>query len=151
MGAMEPTGSGQARGTRARRNAGGFNDINMVPFIDIVLVLLVIFMIAAPMMTSGVKVDLPDAKTKALPGNDEPLSVSVRKDGQIFIQNTPTELEDLGSKLSAILGEKKETRIFVRGDTAIDYGRVMQVIGNITSAGYTKVALVTGNSKRRKR
>ena len=151
MGAMGPSGSSTARGSRARRNAGGFNDINMVPFIDIVLVLLVIFMIAAPMMTAGVKVDLPDAKARALPGNDEPLSVSVQKNGQIFIQKTPTELEDLGPKLQAILGEKKETRIFVRGDTAIDYGRVMQVIGSITSAGYTKVALVTGNSKRRKR
>jgi biopolymer transport protein TolR len=150
MGAMGP-GAGSARGSRARRKRGGFSEINMVPFIDVVLVLLVIFMIAAPMLTAGVKVDLPDTAAKPLPGSDEPLSVSVRKDGKIFIQKTPTELNDLGPKLQAILGEKRETRIFVRGDTAIDYGRVMQVIGIITSAGYTKVALVTSNSSKRER
>ena len=148
---MAIMGPGTGASARTRRRHQGFSDINMVPFIDIVLVLLVIFMIAAPMMTAGVTVDLPDAKAKALPGNDEPLNVSIRKDGQIFIQKTPTELEDLGPKLQAILGEKTDTRIFVRGDTAINYGRVMQVIGTITVSGYGKVALVTSNPTAKKR
>lgn len=150
MGASGPLGS-KIGASRSRRRREGFSDINMTPFIDVMLVLLIIFMIAAPMMTAGVKVDLPDADAKALPGNDEPLSVTIRKDGQIFIQKTPTELEDLAPKLFAVLGEKKETRIFVRGDTAIHYGRVMQVIGTITTAGYNKVALVTGNPTSKKR
>jgi biopolymer transport protein TolR len=128
---------------RGGRNAGGFNDINITPFVDVMLVLLIIFMVAAPMMTSGVKVDLPKTKSSALPGNDEPLTVSIKSDGKVFIQNTETPIANIGVKLQAILGEKKETRIFIRGDKAIDYGQVMQVFGEINSAGFLKVALLT--------
>jgi biopolymer transport protein TolR len=117
----------------------------MTPFIDVMLVLLIIFMVAAPMLTSGVTVDLPQTKAAALPGSDEPLNVSIKSDGTVYIQDSQTAQGELGAKLTAVLGEKKETRIFVRGDTAIDYGKVMQVIGEITAAGFTKVALVTNN------
>ncbi len=145
MGAGLPSG-GSGRGGRGRRGryaAGGFSEINVTPFVDVMLVLLIVFMVAAPMMTSGVTVDLPKAKATAVAGTDEPLSVTIRRDGTIFIQNTQTSLAELGSKLQSVLGEKKETRIFVRGDAAIDYGQVMQVIGEINNAGFNKVALLT--------
>ncbi len=143
--AMSGPSSGSGR-RKARRGGHGFNDINVTPFVDVMLVLLIVFMVAAPMMTAGITVDLPQTKASALPGNDEPLNVSIKSDGTVYIQNSQAELGDLGPKLQAILGEKKETRIFVRGDTAIHYGKVMQVIGEITAAGYSKVALVTNNS-----
>lgn len=129
-----------------RRFSGGFNEINVTPFVDVMLVLLVIFMITAPMLTSGVTVDLPKTKSTALPGNDQPVAVTIRLDGSIYIQNTEVELSELGSKLEAILGEKKETRIFIRGDRAIDYGRVMQVVSAINGSGFTRVALLTDTS-----
>ncbi len=138
-------GLGHRRG-RSTRSAGGFNDINITPFVDVMLVLLIIFMVAAPMMTTGVTVNLPKTQTTSIPGNDEPISVSIKRDGTVFIQTTETSVEKLGAKLQAILGEKKDTRIFVRGDTAIDYGQVMRVIGAINSAGYSKVALLTDTS-----
>lgn len=148
MGAHLPGngGLGHRRG-RGARSVGGFNEINVTPMVDVMLVLLVIFMIAAPMMTTGVSVNLPKTKASSLPGNDEPISVTIKRDGTVYIQNTETQVDKLGTKLQAILGEKKETRIFVRGDTAIDYGQVMRVIGAITQAGYSKVALLTDTSE----
>ena len=119
------------------------SEMNVTPMVDVMLVLLIIFMVAAPMMTTGVTVNLPKTQSSSLPGNDEPISVSVKSDGTVYIQNTLTPVENLGKKLQAILGEKKETRIFVRGDRSIDYGQVMRVIGEINGAGYTKVALLT--------
>jgi biopolymer transport protein TolR len=145
MGMMGPGGGG--RGGRGRtRNSGGFNEINVTPFVDVMLVLLIIFMVAAPMMTTGVTVDLPKTKSSSVPGNDEPLSVSIKSDGTIYVQNSEVKLDELAEKLQAILGEKTETRIFVRGDTTIDYGKVMRVIGEINGAGFTKVALLTDMS-----
>jgi len=135
--------SGGNRRGRSTRNSGGFNDINITPFVDVMLVLLIIFMVAAPMMTTGVTVNLPKTKSSAVPGNDEPISITIKRDGTIYVQTTETKLDNLGTKLQAILGEKKETRIFVRGDTSIDYGQVMRVIGEVNAAGYSKVALLT--------
>ncbi len=114
--------------------------------VDVMLVLLIIFMVAAPMMTTGVSVDLP--KTSAAPINeqDEPLSVSVNSGGKIFIQKTPVTLKELQEKLIAISGQKKDTRIFVKGDRSIDYGKMMQVVTEINNAGFTKVALITDNN-----
>ncbi|MCI5049309.1 MAG: protein TolR [Rickettsiales bacterium] len=138
MGAnMSPIGKG--RGYRRRQ----FTEINITPFVDVMLVLLIIFMVTAPMMTTGVAVDLPDSNAKAVPGTDEPISISVTSSGKIFIQDTKVTLNDLQPKLEAIVGENRETRIFVRGDTSIDYGLVMRVIGEINGAGYNKVALIT--------
>lgn len=134
------------KGSRARRGRASFDDINMTPFIDVMLVLLIVFMVAAPMMTSGVPVDLPKTKSSALPGNDEPLNVSIKADGTIYVNTTEVTIAELGPKVSAIAGEKKDIRIFVRGDTNIDYGQVMRVIGEINAAGYTKVALLTDNA-----
>ena len=136
---------GRGRGYRRQQ----FNDINVTPFVDVMLVLLIIFMVTAPMLTAGVTVDLPDASAKPVPGTDEPLSVSITKNGTIFIQETEVTFDDLQAKLNAIVGEKKDTRIFVRGDGGIDYGTIMGVIGQINEAGMTKVALITDPGKKR--
>ena len=145
MGASLNSGGSRRRG-RSTRSSGGFSEINITPMVDVMLVLLIIFMVTAPLMTSGVVLDLPKTKASAVPGNDEPVTVSIKQDGTVFIQNSEVPLETLGTKLQAILGEKKETRIFVRGDKAIDYGQVMKVVTEISGAGYPKVALLTDTS-----
>lgn len=141
MGAQLSKG-GHGRGYRKNQ----FSDINVTPFVDVMLVLLIIFMVTAPMLTTGVTVDLPESSSSPVSGDDEPLSVSVKKDGSLFIQETAVTVEDLGVKLDAIAGQKKETRIFVRGDKDIDYGTMMKVVAAINSAGFLKVALLTDSS-----
>ncbi len=120
-----------------------FTDINVTPMVDVMLVLLIIFMVTAPMLTTGVAVDLPDSNAAPLPGTDEPLTVSIKSDGSIYIQKSRTKLKDLAAKLRSITGENRQARIFVRGDRNIDYGKVMRVVGEINGAGFTKVGLVT--------
>ena len=144
MGASMQGGDGR-RG-RSTRNSGGFSEINITPFVDVMLVLLIIFMVTAPMMTSGIQVDLPKTKSTALGGNDEPVTVTIKKDGSVYISNSEVPADAVGAKVKAILGEKVETRIFVRGDTSVDYGNVMSVISQVTTAGYSKVALLTDQS-----
>ncbi|HEX5794610.1 MAG TPA: protein TolR [Geminicoccaceae bacterium] len=117
--------------------------INVTPFVDVMLVLLIVFMVTAPLLTVGVTVDLPQATSSPLPGQDEPLSVSVRADGQVYLQNSPLTVAELGPRLRAITERKPDARVFVRGDKVIDYGRVMEVVGAIHAAGFAKVALVT--------
>jgi biopolymer transport protein TolR len=117
--------------------------INVTPFVDVMLVLLIVFMVTAPLLTVGVTVDLPRATSSPLPGQDEPLSVSVRADGQVYLQNSPLSVAELGPRLRAITERKPDARVFVRGDKVIDYGRVMEVVGAIHAAGFAKVALVT--------
>jgi biopolymer transport protein TolR len=128
---------------KRRTRAQNFSEINITPMVDVMLVLLIIFMVAAPMMTTGVTVDLPDSSASPVAGQDEPLSVSVTADGKVYIQKTEVALKDLQSKLKSITGEKKDTRIFVRGDKVVDYGRIMMVVGEINAAGFGKVALIT--------
>ena len=139
MGAAAKGGPLRSRRTRRRQIA----EINVTPLVDVMLVLLVVFMITAPLLTAGVPVDLPQAQSSPLPGQDEPLAVSIAKDGRVFIQETETALEELGPRLVAITQQKPDARIFVRGDQAIDYGRVMAVVGAIHAAGFRKVALLT--------
>lgn len=146
MGASMNRGGGSRGRGRSTRNSGGFSEINITPFVDVMLVLLIIFMVAAPMMTTGVPVNLPKVQTSAVPGNDEPINVTVKADGTIYIQNTETTVERLAATLKAQSHEKTDTRIFVRGDSSVDYGQVMKVIGAINIAGYTKVALLTDMS-----
>lgn len=136
-------GNGNSGNRRRRVRASPFSEINVTPMVDVMLVLLVIFMVAAPMMTTGVSVDLPKTKASPVTGQDEPLSVSVTADGKIYLQKQQIELNELQPKLAAIAGEKKDTRIFVRGDKNIDYGRIMAVVGEVNGAGFTKVALIT--------
>ncbi|MBY0335967.1 MAG: protein TolR [Acetobacteraceae bacterium] len=121
-------------------------EINVTPFVDVMLVLLIIFMVAAPMMTSGVPVDLPRTSAQPLNQEQEPLTITVDPQGRIFLQETEVPLEGLVAQLQAIARNQQpgapERRIFVRGDRAISYGRVMEVMGTISAGGFTRVALL---------
>ena len=138
---LDPVGgTGRKRiGPRFRPRA----EINVTPFVDVMLVLLVVFMITAPLLTVGVEVDLPESAATHLPGDDEPLTVTIDDEGALFLQELEIGLDELVPKLRAIAAERPEARIFVRGDKAIDYGRVMAVMGTINAAGFTRVGLVT--------
>ena len=118
------------------------SQINVTPFVDVMLVLLIVFMITAPLLTVGVLIDLPKTQAPVIEGQDEPLEVTVDSAGQVYVQELEVEIEQLVPRLIAITGRRPDTRIFVRGDRAIDYGRVMEVMARINLAGYTKVALV---------
>ncbi|MDE0060610.1 MAG: protein TolR [Defluviicoccus sp.] len=118
------------------------SEINVTPFVDVMLVLLVVFMITAPLLTVGVPVDLPETAASRMVGQDEPLVITVRADGTVYIQDTAIELPRLIPRLAAITENKKDTRIFVRGDKAVPYGRVMEVMGSVNLAGFRRVALI---------
>jgi biopolymer transport protein TolR len=127
------------------RNRGRYRpmaEINVTPLVDVMLVLLIVFMVTAPMMTSGVNVDLPKADAKPLNTDSTPLTISLKADGGIFLQDTQVDLQDLTTKLTAIAGGDHERHIFVRGDQGISYGKVMQVMATISQGGFTKVALL---------
>ncbi|MTJ83392.1 MAG: protein TolR [Telmatospirillum sp.] len=136
------TGGGGRRGSR-RRGFKPMADINVTPMVDVMLVLLVIFMITAPLLTAGVPVDLPKTNAGQIKGDDQPISVSVDAKGRIFLQETEVQIEELAPRLRAITAAKPDNRIFVRGDAGISYGRVMEVMGALSQAGFPHVALVT--------
>ncbi len=117
-------------------------EINVTPLVDVMLVLLIIFMVTAPLMTSGVSVDLPKTSAQQLNSDSEPLTVSIKADGSIFLQDEAVEIGDLVTKLQAISKNNPDRRIFVRGDKDLAYGRIMEVMGTITQGGFTKVALL---------
>jgi biopolymer transport protein TolR len=117
-------------------------EINVTPLVDVMLVLLIIFMVTAPLMTSGVNVDLPKTDAQPLNSDSQPLTVSIDAHGQIFLQNEKVDLDELVAKLQAIAQSNTDRRIFVRGDKDLAYGRIMQVMGTITQGGFTKVALL---------
>jgi biopolymer transport protein TolR len=137
--------SAGGRGRRGRRRPV-MSDINVTPFVDVMLVLLIVFMVSAPLLTVGVPINLPQSQAKALPQNNEPLSVSVTNDGKVYLQKNEIELNDLIPKLKAIIdarGGNADETIYVRGDKKVDYGTMMRVMGRISGAGYHKVALIT--------
>jgi biopolymer transport protein TolR len=117
-------------------------EINVTPMVDVMLVLLIIFMVTAPLMTSGVSVDLPKTNAQPLNSDSEPLTVSIKADGAIFLQDQPVDVSEIVARLQAIAQNNPERRIFVRGDKDLAYGRIMQVMGTITQGGFTKVALL---------
>jgi biopolymer transport protein TolR len=117
-------------------------EINVTPLVDVMLVLLIIFMVTAPLMTSGVSVDLPKTSAQPLNSDSEPLTVSIKADGSIFLQDQAVDVGDLVAKLQAIAKNNPDRRIFVRGDKDLAYGRIMEVMGTITQGGFTKVALL---------
>ena len=121
------------------------SEINVTPMVDVMLVLLIIFMVAAPLMTTGVPLDLPQTQAKALNQDKEPLTVSVNEKGEVYLQNSEVKLEELVPKLQAITQARGglDERIYVRGDRKVDYGTVMKVMGRLSAAGFRKVALVT--------
>ncbi len=133
-------------GRRQRRRRGVMADINVTPMVDVMLVLLIVFMVSAPLLTVGVPIDLPQSQAKSLDNDREPLAISVNGDGKVFLQNTEIGVDDLVAKLMAIAdarGNGFEERIYVRGDRKVDYGTVMRVMGRISGAGFHRVALVT--------
>lgn len=141
MGATVTGGGGRNGGGRKGRYRP-LAEINVTPFVDVMLVLLIVFMVAAPLLTAGVQVDLPKAQAKPLPQDNKPLEITINHEGAIFLVETEVGLNELVPRLTAIVGNNKETRIYVRGDTKLDYGQVMQVIGAINAGGFTRVALV---------
>lgn len=138
-------GSGQSGGRRGRRRQrhAPMSEINVTPFVDVMLVLLIIFMVAAPLLTVGVPIDLPETRAKALEGDTEPITISVNSAGEIFIQDTPITIEEIVPKLEAIAANGYEERIYVRGDQDADYGTMMRLMGRISAAGFKRLGLVT--------
>lgn len=133
----------QVHGGKFRRQRYALmSNINVTPFVDVMLVLLVVFMIAAPLLSVGVPVDLPKAVAPNLQGLDEPLAVTIDQDGKIYLQEKEITLGDLVPALIAITNGNQDRRIFVRGDRSINYGRVIEAMGAINAAGFTRVALV---------
>ncbi|MGE6742783.1 protein TolR [Allorhizobium pseudoryzae] len=144
MSAGGSKGSGGGRRRRGGRGRGGaISEINVTPLVDVMLVLLIIFMVAAPMMTVGVPIDLPETQAKAMNSDTQPITVSVNPEGQIYLQETPIALEEVVPKLEAIATTGYNERIYVRGDTAAAYGVVMKVMARISAAGFKNIGLVT--------
>jgi biopolymer transport protein TolR len=141
MGASMMSGPPRGRGGRSRRPLVA--EINVTPLVDVMLVLLVIFMITAPLLTSSVEVDLPRTQAAQSRGQDEPLIVTLTQANKLYLQDTEIAEDALVARLMAITQNKPETRVFVRADKAIAYGRVMEVMGTISAGGFSKVALVT--------
>ena len=138
--------NGGLNGGLRGRKVGSYrpmSEINVTPLVDVMLVLLVVFMITAPLLTVGVPVDLPKTNSSVIAGQDEPLVVTVNAAGKLFLQETEVPIDKLVARLGAITESRKETRIFVRGDRRIAYGKVMEVMGLINFAGYNRVALIT--------
>ena len=141
--AMMTGAAGGGRRRRRSRTPGAINEINMTPFIDVMLVLLIIFMVAAPMMTAGVPLDLPQTKAAPLNFDATPVTLSIKANGQVFLGETELVDEAIVGKLADASKAGFDERIFVRGDKKVDYGRVAQVMSIVTTAGYKRVALVT--------
>ena len=121
------------------------SEINVTPFVDVMLVLLIVFMVTAPLLTVGIPVDLPKVKANALTDQKDPIEITLKLDGTLYLGESAVEFENLIPRLNAITDQNTEARIYVRGDRVVSYGRVMEVMSIINSAGYVKVALVTQN------
>lgn len=139
------TGPNSSRKSKRRRYQP-MAEINVTPMVDVMLVLLIVFMVAAPLLTVGVPVNLPKTDAQALRGDDEPLAISVMANGKIFVEESEIELTDLVGRLTAMVGSGYKQRIYVRGDKAVAYGRVAAVVARINAAGFSRVALVTEES-----
>ena len=121
------------------------SEINVTPFVDVMLVLLIVFMVTAPLLTVGIKVDLPKVKAPALTDIKDPIEITVKLDGEVYIGESKVEVENLIPRLNAITEQNTEARIYIRGDRVVAYGRIMEIMSIINSAGYIKVALITQN------
>jgi len=135
-------GGRQRRGSRSRRNSLNA-EINVTPLVDVMLVLLIVFMIAAPLLSVGVPVELPKTDAKSLPSEQEPITITVDSDGGIFLQETEIALDDLAPRLIAIAANGYDERIYLRGDESSDYGAVMKVMARVNAAGFSNLGLVT--------
>lgn len=142
MGVASGRGGG-GRGRRGRRSKAVMSEINITPMVDVMLVLLIIFMVAAPMMTAGVPIDLPKTAANELPSQSKPITVAVTPEGVIYVDENVVPEADLVSTLTSMGADGAEDRIFLRGDTTADYGSVMRVMGILSAAGFSKIGLIT--------
>lgn len=134
----------EARKGRGRRRNAPMSEINVTPFVDVMLVLLIIFMVAAPLMTAGVPLNLPQTAASAVPTDqEEPLVLSVPADGQLLVMDQPVGDDEMVARLRALIAERRSARIFLRADGAIPYARVVQIMGALNAAGITDIVLVT--------
>tara|TARA_A100001011_G_scaffold400729_1_gene518032 strand:- start:927 stop:1394 length:468 start_codon:yes stop_codon:yes gene_type:complete len=132
---------------KSRRRYTQMSEINVTPFVDVMLVLLIVFMVTAPLLTVGIPVDLPKVKATALTDQKDPIEITVNLEGEVYIGESLVEVENLIPRINAITELNTEARIYIRGDRVVAYGRVMEIMSIINSAGYIKVALITQNSK----
>ena len=146
---MNGAGAATSSSKRRHRRRAVMSEINVTPMVDVMLVLLIIFMVSAPLLTVGVPIDLPRTQAKSLDQDREPLTVSVNGKGEIYLQNAEIKVDDLVTKLQAITQARGgvDERIYVRGDRTVDYGTVMRVMGRLSAAGFHRVALVTEGEK----
>ena len=131
--------------SRRKKRYTQMSEINVTPFVDVMLVLLIVFMVTAPLLTVGIPVDLPKVKANALTDQKDPIEITVKLDGSVYLGESIVEVENLIARLDAITDQNAEARIYVRGDRVVAYGRIMEIMSIINSAGYIKVALVTQN------
>lgn len=141
-----------AGGKPGRRRRGGrkhrpMSEINMTPFIDVMLVLLIIFMVAAPLLTVGVPLDLPQTKAAALNIDKQPLTISVKADGKVYLMETPIAVEEVAGKLAAVAKTGPNERVYIRGDKTVNYGRMAEVMASVQAAGYRNIGLITEPSQ----
>lgn len=143
MGATIQRSVGKNSGRRRHRRSGLNAEINVTPLVDVMLVLLIVFMVAAPLLSVGVPIELPKTDAKSLPSQTEPITISVNSDGEIFIQETEIALEDVATRLIAISNNGYDERIYLRGDGKVDYEAVMKVMASVNAAGFSNLGLVT--------
>ncbi|MFD1704510.1 protein TolR [Methylopila henanensis] len=143
MGMSAGGGGGGSHGARRRRRTQVMSEINMTPMVDVMLVLLIIFMVSAPLLTVGVPIDLPQTSANPLNEEKEPLTITVNTKGEVFLQETQVQVEEIAPRLIAITNSGYDERIYVRGDRNVVYGQVMKVMGTLSAAGFRRVALVT--------
>ncbi|MBT5072755.1 MAG: protein TolR [Kordiimonadaceae bacterium] len=123
------------------------SEINVTPFVDVMLVLLVVFMVTAPLLTVGVPIDLPNSQANNLPENNTPLSITIDSEGRLYLQDEEVDLNQLVARITVIFENRKEDRIYVHGDESVSYGKVMQVMGLLNGNGFSRVALVTDTER----
>ncbi|WP_370318548.1 protein TolR [Oricola sp.] len=140
---MNTGGARSGRRGRRGRSKALMSEINVTPFVDVMLVLLIIFMVAAPLLTVGVPIDLPETRASALNSDTQPITISIRDNGEIYIQETAIPIDEVVPKLEAIAETGYDERIYIRGDQNADYGTIMQVMGRINQAGFKNLGLVT--------
>ncbi|MEM9221629.1 MAG: protein TolR [Pseudomonadota bacterium] len=143
MGMTSPTSIGRRGSRRRGKRYQPISEINVTPFVDVMLVLLIIFMVSAPLLTVGVPIDLPETQAKPLEGDVDPITISINADGQVFLQEDEIDIDQLVARLEAIAASGYEERLLVRGDTASQYGTIMRVMGRLNRAGFTRIGLVT--------
>jgi biopolymer transport protein TolR len=148
--AMAVAGGGRNGGRRGRRRGGNqpMSEINVTPMVDVMLVLLIVFMVAAPLMTVGVPIDLPETQARQMETQSQPITVSVTPDGQVFVGDEPVALDGLVGRVGDLAVNGTEDRIYVRGDAGANYGAVMRVMGMLSGAGYSRIGLITEQEQR---